>query len=47
MATIACVLFSLLKDFDPRGTGVLRPDDIPSALGTALCIFSHKMDPNR
>ena len=35
------------QDFDPKGTGVLRADDIPSALSTAMCLFKHKMDPER
>jgi hypothetical protein len=26
----------LLRDYDPKGTGVLRADDIPTALGTAV-----------
>ncbi len=35
------------QDIDPKGNGVLRADDIPTALGTAICLFKHKMDPQR
>jgi hypothetical protein len=34
----------LLQDYDPKGTGVLRADDIPTALGTA--VFSVKFHSN-
>ena len=36
-----------LQDYDPKGTGVLRADDIPIAIGTASCIMSKKFDPER
>ncbi|VDI03707.1 Hypothetical predicted protein [Mytilus galloprovincialis] len=39
--------FSGFQDYDPKGTGVLRPDDIPTALGAAVCLFSQRMDSNR
>ena len=37
----------LLQDYDPKGTGVLRADDIPTALGTAVFIYKQRLDPNR
>ena len=40
-------MFGSFQDIDPKGTGVLRADDIPAALGTAVCLFKHKLDPNR
>ena len=39
--------FSSLQELDPKGTGVLRPDDIPLALGTATCILNHKLSGTR
>jgi len=36
-----------LQDFDPKGTGVLRPDDIPIALGSAVYLFSQRLDSDR
>ena len=40
-------MFGTFQDIDPKGSGVLRADDIPTALGTAVCIFTHKLDPKR
>ena len=40
-------MFSSFQDLDPKGQGVLRPDDIPTALGTALCLLHHRLDGNR
>jgi hypothetical protein len=37
----------LLRDYDPKVTGVLRADDIPTVLGTAVCIYMQRLDPNR
>jgi hypothetical protein len=37
----------LLQDYDLKGTGVLRADDIPTALGTAVFIYKQRRDPNR
>ena len=31
-----------IQDYDPKGTGVLRPDDIPVALGPAICVFARR-----
>lgn len=39
--------FSTFQDIDPRGTGVLRPDDIPTALGIAAELLEARLDPNR
>jgi hypothetical protein len=36
----------LFRDYDPKGTGVLRADNIPTALGTAVCIYMQRLDPN-
>ena len=37
----------LFRDNDPKDTGFLRADDIPTALGTAVCIYMQRLDPNR
>jgi len=39
--------FSTFQDIDPRGTGVLRPDDIPSAIGVATELLDARLDPDR
>lgn len=31
-----------LKDLIPKGTGVLRPDDVTIALGSAVCLFKQR-----
>ena len=40
-------MFSNFQDIEPKGSGVLRPDDIPAALGAAACIYRHKLSDNR
>ena len=37
-------LFGEFQDLDPKGVGVLRPDDIPIAISTACELLSVKMD---
>ena len=37
----------VLQDYDPKGTGVLRADDVPVALGSAIYLFKQKMDSAR
>lgn len=39
--------FGTFQDIDPKGTGVFRPDDIPSALAVAAELIDSKLDPNR
>ncbi|XP_071139869.1 uncharacterized protein [Mytilus edulis] len=39
--------FSGFQDYDPKGTGVLRPDDIPIALGSAVYLFSQRLNSDR
>ncbi|XP_062608960.1 uncharacterized protein LOC134270730 [Saccostrea cucullata] len=39
--------FGSFQDIDPKGTGVFRPDDIPSALAVAAELIDSKLDPNR
>ena len=39
--------FGTFQDLDPKGTGVLRPDDIPAALSVAVELLDVKLDPNR
>ncbi|CAG2230153.1 unnamed protein product [Mytilus edulis] len=39
--------FSGFQDYDPKGTGVLRADDIPTALGAAVYLYKQRLDPNR
>ena len=38
-------MFGTFQDIDPKGSDVLRADDIPMALGTAMCIFTHTLIP--
>ncbi|CAH1799200.1 unnamed protein product [Owenia fusiformis] len=40
-------IFGAFQDYDPKGTGVLRADDIPNALGSAVCLFSTRLNKNR
>ena len=35
------------QELDPKGTGVLHADDVPSVLGTVMCIFQQQLSPNR
>ena len=37
-------LFGEFQDIDPKGVGVLRPDDIPIAMSTACELLSVRMD---
>jgi hypothetical protein len=37
-------LFGEFQDLDPKGVGVLRPDDIPIAISTACELLSVRMD---
>lgn len=39
--------FRTLQDIDPKGTGVFRPDDIPSVLAVAEELIDSNLDPNR
>lgn len=39
--------FGSFQDIDPRGTGVLRPDDIPIAIGVAMELLDARLDPER
>jgi hypothetical protein len=39
--------FGTFQDIDPKGTGVFRPDDIPSALAVAAELIDSKLDPHR
>ncbi|KAL5007084.1 hypothetical protein ScPMuIL_015890 [Solemya velum] len=39
--------FCTFQDIDPKGTGVLRPDDIPTALGAAVELLGARMDGKR
>jgi hypothetical protein len=39
--------FGTFQDIDPKGTGVIRPDDIPAALNAATELIDVKSDPNR
>jgi hypothetical protein len=39
--------FGTFQDIDPKGTGVLRPDDIPMALSVAAELMDAKLDANR
>jgi hypothetical protein len=40
-------LFGTFQDLDPRGTGVLTPSDIPTALSVAIDLLDAKLNPNR
>ncbi|KAL5011712.1 hypothetical protein ScPMuIL_010263 [Solemya velum] len=39
--------FGTFQDLDPKGSGVLRPDDIPAAISVAVELLDVKLDPNR
>ncbi|KAK3085103.1 hypothetical protein FSP39_024263 [Pinctada imbricata] len=39
--------FGTFQDLDPKGTGVLRPDDIPAAISVSVELLDGKLDPNR
>ena len=40
-------IFGEFQDLDPKGSGVIRPDDIPSALSTACKLLYTRMDKQR
>lgn len=42
-----CMCVVLFQDYDPKGTGVLRAKDVPTALGAAICLFTNRMDTER
>lgn len=39
--------FGEFQSLDPKGTGVLFPDDVPKAMETAAYILNARVDPNR
>lgn len=39
--------FGGFQDYDPWGTGVLRPDSIPTAISVAAELQEARLDPNR
>ena len=39
--------FSSFQDIDPRGAGVLSPDDIPAAISVAMELIDARLDPKR
>ncbi|XP_053383231.1 uncharacterized protein LOC123562931 [Mercenaria mercenaria] len=39
--------FGSFQDIDPRGTGVLRPADVPIAIGVAMELLDARLDPER
>ena len=39
--------FSGFQDLDPKGSGVLRPDDVSAAISTACELTEARFDPNR
>lgn len=39
--------FGSFQDIDPRASGVLRPDDIPSSISVAVELLDAKLNPNR
>ena len=39
--------FSGFQDLDPKGSGVLRPDDVSAAISTACELTETRFDPNR
>ena len=39
--------FGTFQDIDPKGAGVLRPSDIPTALSVAVVLLDAQMDPER
>ncbi|CAG2217682.1 unnamed protein product [Mytilus edulis] len=40
-------LFGAFQDLDPKGSGVIRPDDIPSALSTSCEMLCYRFNKNR
>ncbi|XP_060553199.1 uncharacterized protein LOC132714356 [Ruditapes philippinarum] len=39
--------FGEFQELDPRGSGVIKPDDIPKAISTACELIGARLDPNR
>lgn len=39
--------FGQFQDLDPKGSGVLRPDDVSTAISTACELTQARFDPNR
>ena len=39
--------FLNFEKLDPKGTGTIRPEDIPKAIGTTLEVIQAKMNPDR
>ncbi|KAJ8303731.1 hypothetical protein KUTeg_018654 [Tegillarca granosa] len=40
-------LFGEFQDLDPKGAGIMRPDDIPTALSKVCELINARQDPNR
>ena len=40
-------LFGQFQDLDPKGTGVIRPDDVPNAISTACELLCYRMDDSK
>ncbi|XP_052107174.1 uncharacterized protein LOC127739443 [Mytilus californianus] len=40
-------LFQSFQELDPAGKGVLKPDDVPAALGTAIEVDNYRLNPDR
>ena len=39
--------FSDFQELDPKGTGTIRPEDIPRTIGTAVEIIHARINPER
>ncbi|XP_071137033.1 uncharacterized protein [Mytilus edulis] len=39
--------FGAFQDLDPKGSGIIRPDDVPAAIRTACDLIGTRLDPNR
>lgn len=39
--------FGEFQELDPKGSGLIRPDDIPKAISTACELIGARLDPNR
>ncbi|VDI80060.1 Hypothetical predicted protein [Mytilus galloprovincialis] len=39
--------FWAFQDLDPKGSGIIRPDDVPAAIRTACDLIGTRLDPNR
>ena len=40
-------LFQSFQELDPAGKGILKPDDVPCVLRTALALDHFRLNPNR